>query len=93
MNFPFDLQACDVVIYLLVSKIALTSICKEAFHWGAIDVQRQKRDIEAVRRVAQLVRNCTIFLCPLNVGSIGDQWRGPSKNEKDLNDVTSCNCT
>ena len=53
INFPFDLQACDVVIYLLVSKIALTSICKEAFHWGVIDVQRQKRDIEATLKVAQ----------------------------------------
>ena len=53
MHFPCDLQAFDVVIYLLVSKIALTSICKEAFHWGAIDVQRQKRDIEAAPKVAQ----------------------------------------
>ena len=35
------------------------------------------------------MHNCTTFLCSLDVGNIEDQYRGPSKNEKDHLVVTN----
>ena len=41
-------------------------------------------DCEVTLRVAQIVEhNCTLFLCSLDVGNIGDQCRGASIKEKD----------